>query len=177
MLEARVAELMTENRRLRGEDDPPQGRSGKLVVPIFVGLILASMGTAFTIWTAARRTALEREARHAAVRPLSSRVDAAGRAAVFGVQQCLAEAPINGEVTVRLRLKIAPAGTAGVLDADVMPKDAEFIQCVRRIPSNLQMPAAPGAEPMGIEIAFRQAPKAMEAGSGYDAGWSWRSVQ
>lgn len=171
-LEAQIAELTAENHRLKS---PPVGKSGKLVVPIFFGLIALSMGSAFLLWTSARKTAIEREAREAEHKPPTTRVDAAGRAALFGIQQCLAEAPATGELSIKLWLKVAPAGTAGLIGAEVNPAEADLVPCIRRVPSNIRLPNEAGSA-VGIEVTFKQKP-ATEPPGGVEAAWSWKASE
>ena len=179
----RESALLSEIHALRSELEVlrgagAQGRPGRWVIAFFFGLIALSIGTAFTIWTAARSTARAR-AERVLVAPSLSRVDRVGRGLVRGVQECLSDAaPAGGAASIRLRVKLAPAGNIGLLQADVSPEDPALVPCVRRVPSALQPPepAAGSNNDSGTaDIELRYDEETIAAGS-QSARWSWAIV-
>lgn len=171
-LEADVARLTAENTRLGGVAPPRDARSGRFVVLFFGGLMLASVLTAFTIWTLARRTAREREARRLAERPAPSRVEAVGRAIVGGATRCLVDSATAGEASIVLRVKVTPAGTMGLAHAEAKPADTDLAPCVRKVPAGLRVEPDPAAQnPLDVEVRYRQG---LDSSGNFEAKWSWR---
>jgi hypothetical protein len=146
---------------------------GNRVVLGLFGLILLSTVVAFTLWTAGKRTARER-AQNQGRPPAVTRVDLLGRAAVYGVQRCAAEAKLDEGVDAELRLKLTPTGSATLIEAVVRPDRPDFVPCVRKVAQGIQLDAdgAAGVSSPDVKVLYRVDRPAPDGP--IEARWSWR---
>ncbi len=159
-LERERAELLA---RLGGFDDAPAGEgagakaanapalSGRVVVRVLVGIFALAFAAASAIWYGGRTPWRARQV--AEGRPEASREDLAGQALVQVLHACLAELDPRARVDVRLRVALAPNGSAALKWAEA-PQGGLAEACARRAPSLVRTRPEPAAKPSGLEVWF-----------------------
>jgi hypothetical protein len=170
-LRARNADLETRLRHLAQPTTTPVAGS-HVVIGLF-GLIVLSIVVAFSLWTAGKRTARER-AQNQGRPPAVTRVDLLGRAAVYGVQRCAAEARLDEGIDAELRLKLLPNGSATLIEAVVRPDRPDFVPCVRQVAQGIQLAADPSAGVSSPDVKVLYRVERPETTGPIEAHWSWR---
>ncbi len=170
-LRARNSDLETRLRQLETPTNPSVPGS-RVVIGLF-SLIMLSVVVAFSLWTAGKRTARER-AQSQGRPPAITRVDLLGRAAVFGVQRCAAEANLDEGIDAELRLKLMPTGSATLIEAVVRPDRPDFVPCVRKVAQTIQLKAdaSEGVSSPDVKVLYK-AERPVTEGP-VEAHWSWR---
>ncbi len=169
-LRARVVALETENRALserlkESELAPPV--AGKKVLFFFFALLVLAIVIAMSLWSAAKRTSRERAERRAIA--AASRIDAAGRALGEALVRCFGDKDVDG-VTLKVRVKLVPAGHLALLDASSDPPDETIVPCIRQAAPRLEVSAAPGDDVVDVEA---KAVGAREADGGKSVRLTW----
>lgn len=174
-LEERVRELET-----RLGERAPDRQSGRKVVLLFFGLLALAFTIAFTLWTAAKRTSHAR-AEALRQRPKVARADEAGKLVVSSIRRCLLENPVEGPVSIRLRVKATPDGNIALVQGDIEPSDPGLSPCVRTAPQRLTFAAdsTPGVRPIDLDVRYREGldeGAVQGAVGGHVARWSWQDI-
>jgi hypothetical protein len=163
LLRSRLAELDRERADLLARlGEPPDGApppargapsmSGRTLVGVFAGLFALALVTGSLIWFGGRTPWRARPI--AESQPDLSREDVAGLALVQVLHACLADLDLRARVDTRVRVAIAPNGSASPRRVETAQGGPLVEACSRRAPSLVRTRAAAGAAPVGLEVWF-----------------------
>ena len=156
-LRARLAELDRERAAVRArlvQLDPSAAggpaMTGRSLVRLLGFLVALALVAASAIWFAGRTPWNDR--RPGEGRPEVSREDLAGQALVQVLHACLAELDLRAGMNARLRVGLAPNGSASLARAEVPQGGMLAEACARRAPTLVRTRAAPEAAPTGLDV-------------------------
>ncbi|HEU4411310.1 MAG TPA: hypothetical protein VFS43_39025 [Polyangiaceae bacterium] len=126
--------------------------SGRTVVAVLAGIAALAFVAASAIWFGGRTPWRARPV--AESQPGLSREDVAGQALVQVLHACLAELDLRARVDARVRVVIAPNGSASPRRVEAAAGGPLVEACARRAPSLVRTRPAPGAAPAGLDVWF-----------------------
>lgn len=126
--------------------------SGRTVVGVLAALLALALVAASAIWFGGRTPWRKRAV--ADGQPGAGREDLAGQALVQVLHACLADLDRRARVDARLRVAVAPNGSASLAGVEAAQGGSLFEACARRAPSLVRTRAEPDAPPARLEVWF-----------------------